>query len=107
MWKTYQVTSLLIGVSVLSVILTIYGMKVLNNAITAKATEISGVKTQSSTTATTTNPIQLMSALSSKNIRPDDKSQPSIPPLKPSTESQDDVADIPPKGAGSRWTPLR
>lgn len=98
MWKTQHMAFLAIVVTVVSVTLTLFAHSRINQAITTKAQALAspgaGISTKN-------NPIQLMSALSSKKIRPDDKSKASVrfeEPQEPITET--------PKGAGVRWTPL-
>ena len=95
MWKTHHMAILAVVVTVVSVTLTLYTQSRVKVLIAAKAAELNNP-----------NPIKLMSALSSKKIHPDNKMKTSIPP--PSVVSQDEVEPkSPPKGSGSRWTPLK
>lgn len=95
MWKTHHMAFLAVAVTIVSVTLTLFAHSRINQAIAAKAEALAspGISKESKT-----NPIQLMSALSSKKIRPDDKLPPSVTFEEPQTET--------PKGAGVRWTPL-
>jgi len=103
MWKTQHMAFLAIVVTVVSVTLTLFAHSRINQAIATKAQALAspGASPGISIKQPKTNPIQLMSALSSKKIRPDDKSKASVrfeEPQEPQTET--------PKGAGVRWTPL-
>lgn len=100
-------------VTILSVTVTLYTQASIHKAIANKASELASPK--SPTTAS--NPIQLMSALSSKKIHPDNKlkensSLPSSIPPRRSVSFEDESASTEqrpkptPKGAGTRWTPL-
>ena len=97
MWKTQHMALLAVAVTIVSVTLTLFAHSRINQAIAARAEELASPKDKK------TNPIQLMSALSSKKIRPDDKSSvtpPSVRFEEPQTPRET------PKGAGVRWTPL-
>lgn len=96
MWKTQHMALLAVAVTIVSVTLTLFAHSRINQAIDAKAQELATAKPSK------TDPIQLMSALSSKKIRPDDKSV--SPPSVRFEEPQ--VPRETPKGAGVRWTPL-
>ena len=102
MWKTQHMALLAVAVTIVSVTLTLFAHSRINQAIAAKAEALAS---PASPKDTKTNPIQLMSALSSKKIRPDDKSETSIPPPSVRFEEPQTKKETP-KGAGVRWTPL-
>ena len=106
MWKTHHMAVLAVAVTILSVTLTLYTQSKLKNVIAAKAAELAD---PNSLHSLPNNPIQLMSALSSKKIHPDDKVKSLIPPPPVVPHAfADEVKPpkSPPKGSGSRWTPL-
>lgn len=109
MWKTQHMVILAVCVTIASVTLTLYAESRLKNAIASRATELTGTRLAgTSLKDKTSNPIQLMSALSSKN-KPDDLQQDfSIPrlPEEPTSSNTTPKSREIPKGAGSRWTPL-
>lgn len=96
MWRTQHMALLAVAVTILSVTLTLLAQSKIQNH--------KQEKNDQSTGASNSNPIKLMSALSSKKINPDDKSPSSIPP--PSVTFEAPPTKNTPKGAGSRWTPL-
>ena len=89
MWKTQHVVVLAVAATVLSVALTLYVQSRIKHAIDDKVSE-------ALTGQSRKDPIQLMSALSNPK---------SIPP-KVRFEEEPVEHTKPPKGAGSRWTPL-
>lgn len=95
MWKTQHMALLAVAVTILSVTLTLYAQSRIKN-----------LQTKTTTSVGASNPIKLMSALSSKTINPDDKSPSSIPPPSVTFEAPPETTRASPKGAGSRWTPL-
>lgn len=102
-WTTQHVILAGVVATVLSVVVTLYAQSKIKDAIAAKAAELTEVgqpKPQAKQ-----NPIKLMSALSSKKAHETPSSSVSAPPT---VHFQEPVAEQqpPPKGAGSRWTPL-
>lgn len=107
MWRTHHMAVLAVVVTILSVTLTLYAQSKIKILISAKAAELNS--SNSSTTGVNSNPIQLMSALSSKKIHPDNKSSIAPPPVVSQgfADEVDKTPKSPPKGSGSRWTPLK
>lgn len=102
MWKTQHVAILAVTATVLSVALTLYVQSRIKDAIDDKVSE-------ALTGQSRKDPIQLMSALSNSKSkkRSNSHDEYSIPPKvsfeEPAEQKQ---RGPPPKGAGSRWTPL-
>lgn len=101
MWKTQHMAVLAVAVTIVSITLTLYAQSRIQHAIAAKAAELARPQENKKP-----NPIKLMSALSSKKIHPNDKSPSSIPPPSLEDPTEETRKTVPPKGAGSRWTPL-
>lgn len=96
MWKTQHVAVLAVTVTVLSVALTLYVQSRIKHAIDDKVSEaLTGQSRQ--------DPIQLMSAMSKS--KPNNTDTFSSIQRKVSFEEPVEHKK-PPKGAGSRWTPL-
>lgn len=119
MWKTQHVATIVVAVTILSITLTLYAQSMIQNVIASEAAKL-GVDTS--------NPIQQMSALSStkkgekKGKKGDGEGDSNDTFIIPPTitkhvrfedqdhQEVDDATTVPaekPKGAGSRWTPLK
>lgn len=100
MWKTQHVAVIAVVATILSVAITLYAQSRINAAITARAAQLNGAPGTPNT-----NPIQLMSALSAKKKKTlaDDLMPEEIPKT---VRFEEPSERPPPKGAGSRWTPL-
>ena len=100
MWKTSHVSFLLVTVSVLTVISTLYIRSFISAAIDKRIRQLQGQEDSVLGTSVKIDPIKMMSSLS-KNTG--------------ISHVQDDVRNYeepvresrpPPSGSGSRWTPL-
>ena len=106
MWKSQHVALLAVTAMILSVALTLYAQSKIKSAIDEKVGEALGEQKGHK------DPIKLMSALSSsKKKKDEDPNFSSIPPKVsfedlPADQSVVQKRGPPPKGAGTRWTPL-
>ena len=105
MWKTSHVSFLLVTVSVLTVISTLYIRSFISAAIDKRIRQLQNTEAQDLGTRKNTkiDPIKMMSSLSKK-----------IPSAE-NSHLQDNINNYeepvretrpPPSGSGSRWTPL-
>lgn len=104
MWKTQHVAVIAVVATILSVAVTLYAQSRINAAITARAAQLNGAPGTPNT-----NPIQLMSALSAKKKKTlaETLADDLMPEEIPKTVRFEEPSERPPpKGAGSRWTPL-
>lgn len=99
MWKTQHVVMIAVGVTILSVTLTLYIQSQGFQLIISKSNDTDQIQSKSNS-----DPIGLMSAMSSTTINPDDQSKTPVPP--PSVSFAEKAQVEPPKGSGTRWTPL-